>query len=89
MSAPAPIAVAGPLTIGNHAAYAQAMALLGDAKEVQLDFSGVQEADSAGVALLLALRRSAQVNGVKLSFINLPENILRLLELYQVEDLLD
>ena len=89
MSTPAPIAVAESLTIGNHAAYAKTLALLGDAKEVQLDFSGVEEADSAGVALLLALRRKAQVNGVKLSFVNLPETILRLIELYQVEDLLN
>ena len=84
-----PIAVADPLTISNHAAYTKTLALLGDAKEIQLDFSGVAEADSAGVALLLALRRKAQVNDVKLSFVNLPETILRLIELYQVEDLLD
>lgn len=87
---PAPVVkVDEPLTIANPAAGARLAARLAGAGDATLDLAGAADADSAGVAMLLALRRGAQVNGARLRFVNLPERLRRLLRLYQVEDLLD
>ncbi|MBF2735758.1 MAG: STAS domain-containing protein [Betaproteobacteria bacterium AqS2] len=78
-----------PLTIANPAAGARLAARLAGAAEATIDLADAADADSAGVAMLLALRRGAQVNGAQLRFVNLPARLRRLLRLYQVEELLD
>jgi len=48
----------------------------------------VRAVDSAGVAVLLSWRRRADAEGTKLTFVDVPPNLVALAELYGVEDLL-
>ena len=53
-----------------------------------IDFAGVTGVDSAAVALLLEWRRQAARRGKQLEFVNLPDNLLALAQLYGVADLI-
>ncbi len=72
-------------TIGG--AFADAMQPL-DGKEWVVDLAQVEAADSAGVSLLLGWLRNAQRHGAILSFVNVPENLRSLADLYGVADAL-
>lgn len=52
------------------------------------DLNGVAQADSSGIAVMLAWQRAAKAKGIRLSFLNVPDNILSLAALYGVTDLL-
>ncbi|MES2832390.1 MAG: STAS domain-containing protein [Pseudomonadota bacterium] len=52
------------------------------------DFSGLLTVDSVAVAVLLAWQRNARAQSVALSFINVPEMLQHLTELYGVAELL-
>ncbi|MCY4325682.1 MAG: STAS domain-containing protein [Betaproteobacteria bacterium] len=52
------------------------------------DLGGVEKVDSVGVSMLINWKRFAQANDATLSFVNLPEQIMRLVEMYELEDLL-
>lgn len=54
----------------------------------RIDLSGVTEADSSAVALLLAWVRAAQEQGRPVTIINPPESIRSLAALYGVAELL-
>ncbi|MEY4730013.1 MAG: hypothetical protein RL020_1171 [Pseudomonadota bacterium] len=58
------------------------------AGDVVVDMSGVTEADSSAVSLLMELRRAAHTHSHKLSVVNLPDNVRSLAQLYGVTDLL-
>lgn len=53
-----------------------------------LDFSGVESADSAALALVFSAMRQAQQAGLTLSCTGLPESFTTLAELYGVSGLL-
>ena len=53
-----------------------------------IDFSGLTAVDSAAVAVLLAWQRAAVVKGIALSFINMPDMLHSLADLYGVVSLL-
>jgi phospholipid transport system transporter-binding protein len=53
-----------------------------------VDLERVEAVDSAGVALLLAWKRRAAVEGKPLTFAHLPPSLASLAQLYGVEDLL-
>ncbi len=53
-----------------------------------IDFSGLTQVDSAAVAVLLAWQRAARDRKIVLSFINLPDMLQSLAELYGVAGLL-
>jgi len=53
-----------------------------------IDFSGVTAVDSAAVAVLLAWQREALESTITLSFINVPEMLQNLINLYGVAELL-
>ena len=53
-----------------------------------IDFSGLTVVDSAAVAVLLAWQRAAKASSTDLSFINLPQMLESLAELYGVDVLL-
>jgi ABC-type transporter Mla MlaB component len=71
-----------------------AESLLEVSREIPLPASGVIElqsveiVDSAGVAVLLAWKRRAITEGVRIVFEGLPRTLTTLAELYGVEDLL-
>ncbi|WP_296652049.1 STAS domain-containing protein [Thiobacillus sp. 63-78] len=53
-----------------------------------LDFSGVESADSAALALMFSTMRQARRAGRTLTFTGLPPSFTTLAELYGVSDLL-
>ncbi|ODV12951.1 MAG: NTP-binding protein [Thiobacillus sp. SCN 64-317] len=53
-----------------------------------LDFSGVESADSAALALMFSAMRQARRAGRTLTFTGLPPSFTTLAELYGVSDLL-
>lgn len=63
--------------------------VLAGADAVTLDLSGVERANSAGVALLLEWRREARRRGIALELAGLPEAVLRVARLSGVEDVLE
>ncbi|MFA6013602.1 MAG: STAS domain-containing protein [Gallionellaceae bacterium] len=56
--------------------------------ELVADFAGVEGVDSSAVSLMLCWMRAAQRNNVKLSFINVPVNLVSLANLYGVAETL-
>ena len=59
-----------------------------DGTEVRVDLSGVTDADSAAVALLLAWARDAAVRGRRIRFEHLTKNLKSLIDLYELGELL-
>ncbi len=55
------------------------------AGQTVFDFSTVKVTDSSAVAVLLAWQRAARKAGVALSYINLPDSLKSLAELYGVD----
>ena len=53
-----------------------------------VDLSGLGQADSSALAVMLALKRRAAVEGSRLVFASVPPGILALAHVYGVEDLL-
>jgi phospholipid transport system transporter-binding protein len=53
-----------------------------------IDLERIEAVDSAGVALLLAWKRRAAVEGKPLAFAHLPPSLASLAQLYGVEELL-
>jgi phospholipid transport system transporter-binding protein len=80
--------VQGPLTLAT----VQPMLLHSeprfDGTDIRVDLSGVTEADSSAVGLLLAWTRAAAARGGRISFENLPGNLTALIKLYEVGELL-
>lgn len=55
--------------------------------EVTLDLSGVTEVDSAAVSLLFEWRRAALAANRSIRYVNLPDNLKSLAQLYGVTEL--
>lgn len=54
----------------------------------QIDFANVDEVDTAAVSLMLEWSRRAMAENQKIKFVNLPESLESLVELYGVTDLI-
>ena len=54
-------------------------------KQITLDFGKVSNADSAGLALMLEWIKQARTKRVQLRFINIPEKILNLAKLSNLD----
>jgi phospholipid transport system transporter-binding protein len=79
--------LAGALTVDTAASVLESSRNAALPKSGIIDLSGVDAVDSAAVAVLLAWRRRAAVEGVELSFTGAPANLGALAELYGVEEL--
>lgn len=66
---------------------AEASVLQG-AADLEIDLQGVTTVDTASISLLLEWLRQSGARGAKLTFANLPENLLSLAKLYGVLELL-
>jgi phospholipid transport system transporter-binding protein len=53
-----------------------------------VDLSGLEHADSAALAVLLALKRRGRAEGRALNFVAVPEKLMSLAKVYGVEDLI-
>lgn len=80
--------VSGRLTMDAiGAAFDEAMQPL-EGKDWMVDLAQVEAVDSSAVSLLLGWLRNAQRHGANLSFVNVPENLRSLADLYGVADAL-
>jgi phospholipid transport system transporter-binding protein len=68
------------------ALFNQGLALQGGRTELVVDLAQVEAVDSSALSLMLAWLRTAQRSNVKLAFVNTPDNLLSLAELYGVAD---
>lgn len=57
--------------------------------EIEVDMSGVQKTDSAGLALLLEWISSAARSGSSIRFVSIPEKVHLIAQTVEVEDLLN
>ncbi|MGE7137191.1 STAS domain-containing protein [Luteibacter sp. NPDC031894] len=91
MSHPAPetLAVSGALTFATASDVLDAgRAELDRGRQVALDLSGVAQADSAGLATVLALLAHARGKGTALSVVGAPAGLLALARVSGVDSLL-
>ena len=80
--------LSGPVTLDNvRAVLEEGNRLFRDAA-VTLDLAGVSEVDSTAVSLLLEWRREAQRGKRAIEYVNYPDNLRSLIELYGVSELL-
>ncbi len=78
--------VSGRLTMDTIGGlFSEAMQPL-EGKAWTVDLSRIEAADSAAVSMLLAWVRNAQRHGAGVSFVNVPENLRSLSELYGVAE---
>lgn len=99
MSAAAPVQLSSPapgvLAMSGALVFATAARALADARRAvlrgdvsTLDLAGVTASDSAGLAVLLALRRASLASGSTLTITALPATLRALAQLGEVEALL-
>ncbi len=62
--------------------------LLDGNRSLVMDLDGVDHSDSSALALILELLDQARLKGVELSFVNLPESLLGVARLSNIEALL-
>lgn len=80
--------VQGPIT------FESAVSLLSQGRElfaspqVTVDLQGVTDVDSSALSLLLEWRREAAGNGRSIRYLNLPDNLRSLAQLYDVTELI-
>lgn len=80
--------VSGRLTMDSIGAlFAEAMQPI-EGKNWTINLAQVEAADSAAVSMLLSWLRNAQQHEAKLTFVNVPENLRSLADLYGVADAL-
>jgi phospholipid transport system transporter-binding protein len=88
-SAPDRLVLAGALSFGNAAtALARLRASLQERAATGLDLSGITTADSAGLAVLLALASDARTQRRSLQFQGVPNSLRALAQLCDVTGLL-
>ncbi len=64
---------------------AEALKLIGDARDVLVDLSGVEFVDSAGVGVLVGLFKHARLHGGRARFCGLTSGVRSVLELIQLD----
>ena len=78
-NAAARVVLSGELTIYSAAEIKSALAeAMGKANEIEVDLSGVTEIDTAGLQLMLIVKRN---RGSDVRFVNHPPEVLRLIDL--------
>ncbi|MBS1154179.1 MAG: NTP-binding protein [Proteobacteria bacterium] len=78
----------GPLTLDTVRRQLGALDGLSSQGEVVVDLSGVTEADSSAVALLLAWTRNVAAGGRMLKLVSVPNGLQRLIAVYGLAELL-
>jgi len=79
--------VSGRLTIETTAAlFGSGLVLKDGCTEMEVDLARVEAVDSTAVSLMLSWLRAAQARNIKLTFVNVPENLVSLANLYGVAE---
>lgn len=79
---------AGDLTLANAAAVLQASSALPLPSGGRVDIGGLRHADSAALAVLIALKRRAAIEGVALTVVGVPQPLRSLAAVYGVDELI-
>jgi phospholipid transport system transporter-binding protein len=82
------LSVEGSITIDNVVSVVASGVALFDGEDVTIDLGRVTEADSAAVSLLLEWRREAARRRLQIRFLNMPQNLQSLMQLYGVSELM-
>ena len=82
------LSVEGSITIDNVVSVVASGVALFDGEDVTIDLGRVTEADSAAVSLLLEWRREAARRRLQIRFLNTPQNLQSLMQLYGVSELM-
>ncbi|SFU61225.1 STAS domain-containing protein [Nitrosospira multiformis] len=82
------LSVEGSITIDNVVSVIASGVALFDGEDVTIDLGRVTEADSAAVSLLLEWRREAARRRLQIRFLNMPQNLQSLMQLYGVSELM-
>jgi phospholipid transport system transporter-binding protein len=80
--------VQGPITLETAVSLLERSRELFNSPQVTVDLQGVTEVDSSALSLLLEWRREAAGNGRSIRYLNLPDNLKSLAELYDITELL-
>jgi phospholipid transport system transporter-binding protein len=80
--------LAGALTVDTAASVLESSRKAKLPKTGSVDLSGLEQVDSAAVAVVLAWQRRALVEGVALAFSGAPASLVALAKLYGVEELI-
>lgn len=81
------MSIEGDMTIFNAQVILSSIDL-SESKEIEIDLSNVTEIDTAGLQILLSIKKEALKNNLDVKFINISESIDNLLQLYRVKDYL-
>lgn len=80
------IRVEGSITIDNVVAITQHGVTLFEENSLDIDLASVAEVDSSIVSMLLEWLREAKRKNIRLRFINIPESVTSLMQLYGVSE---
>ena len=81
------VKVSGRLTLeATTALFKQGLPMEQNKEALVVDMAAVEAVDSSAVSLMLSWLRAAQRQQVKLEFINVPDNLRSLANLYDVAD---
>jgi phospholipid transport system transporter-binding protein len=80
------ISVEGSITIDNVVAITQHGVTLFEENSLDIDLANVAEVDSSIVSMLLEWLREAKRKNIRLRFINIPESVTSLMQLYGVSE---
>jgi phospholipid transport system transporter-binding protein len=87
--APGHLAVRGELDFDTApAALARGLALIGDARECEVDLSALSSGDSAGLAVLIEWLASARRRGTRLRYTGVPAQMRAISRISDLEELL-
>lgn len=80
--------VRGAVTLGDVTRWRAAGLQAIDRDGLTIDLSGVNEADSSALSLLLEWQRAAKARGFRIKYSGLPDNLRSLAQVYGVLELL-
>jgi phospholipid transport system transporter-binding protein len=81
--------VSGGVVIGTVPMLLVASKALPIAANMQIDFANVTDIDTSTISLILEWKRRAQKENLPIQFVNLPENLNSLTQLYGVAELIN
>lgn len=80
--------VSGDITADHICALLAESATLDHGRDIEIDLAAVSDVDTASISLLFEWLRQAHTSKHKVSFVNLPKNLLSLATLYGVLELI-
>lgn len=80
--------VSGDITTDHICALLAQSAVIGNDRDVEIDLSAVTNVDTATISLMFEWLRQAHSRKHKITFVNLPKNLLSLATLYGVLELI-